>query len=313
MINKFNKLIVPKRFLSFGVSEEVASSRSKLSKLDKTNTAAQPSKPSVLSNERKTLDKNNYIHEPAEFSIQKRAYKNAFDVNEEDVKPINNYIDGEQSSQNDMRMINYKSKLGIFNIHLDLIVDTYEWVKFLNLIHYNAMENWLSIFREDIFNNEKRNEIVNKFINVLNKDLPKVQLSRFTKKQIWEIAERIIQSLTVIMEFMDKGIKGLLTGDLTIYMLQKIEATLEKLYNKLTQTSKELESLLLKREEAHKLYNVMQGYQSLSSNAFNFNSKGEKINSKNVYLPSIGIDIPMSSNDLNSIIQNNDNNSKKIY
>lgn len=191
-----------------------------------------------------------------------------------------------------------------------MILDTYECVKFLNLIHYNAMEKCLSIFREDIFSNEKRHKIVSKFIAVLNSDLPKTQLSRFTKKQITEIAERIIQSLTVVMEFMDKGIKGLLTGDLTIYMLQKIESTLEKFSNKLVIVSSELESLLKKREEALKLFKLMQDYQSLGSSHSGQNLKGSKTMNKNVYLPSIGIDIPMTSNDLNSIMQGDDSDTK---
>ena len=49
-------------------------------------------------------------HEPAEVAIQKTENIDDINVNEDDIKPVLNYIDGEQSLQNDMRTINYKSK-----------------------------------------------------------------------------------------------------------------------------------------------------------------------------------------------------------
>jgi hypothetical protein len=34
--------------------------------------------------------------------------------------------------------------------------------------------------------------------------------------------------MQVVLEFMDKGIKGLLTGDLSVYIIQQIQTSIEK-------------------------------------------------------------------------------------
>lgn len=77
-------------------------------------------------------------------------------------------------------------------------------------------------------------------MQILEANLPNTQLQKLSSSQLQEIAEKTLQSLTVVMEFMDKGIKGLLTGDLTIYMIQSIESTLDKYHSKLIIASDEL-------------------------------------------------------------------------
>lgn len=40
-------------------------------------------------------------------------------------------------------------------------------------------------------------------------------------------AEYIYESLQIVLEFMDKGVKGLLTGDLSVYLIKKIQENIE--------------------------------------------------------------------------------------
>lgn len=47
---------------------------------------------------------------------------------------------------------------------------------------------------------------------------------------------------------MDKGIKGLLTGDLSVYVIQQIQTSIEKHKNKLEEISNKLDDLLDKKE-----------------------------------------------------------------
>jgi len=112
------------------------------------------------------------------------------------------------------------------------------------------MENCITVFRNNIFDSNKRDSIVDEFKEVFIRDLPKQTIDKFNQSQIQELSERVLQSLTVVMEFMDKGIKGLLMGDMSIYMLQSIEATLDKYLVKLNMASDELEHLIIKRKEA---------------------------------------------------------------
>ena len=43
-----------------------------------------------------------------------------------------------------------------------------------------------------------------------------------------EAARKIFQCSQVVLEFMDKGVKGLLTGDLNVWVLKKIQVVLEQ-------------------------------------------------------------------------------------
>lgn len=145
------------------------------------------------------------------------------------------------------------------------------------------------MFREDIFVSDKRSHITDKFIKIFNTDLPKETRSKFSKKQIVELSERVLQSLTVVMEFMDKGIKGLLTGDLSIYMIQSIESTLEKHNSKLLITSNELEELLVRQKEANKLFKVIHDFETYGNpmlDTTNFSS------AKNINSNSLVVDNP---------------------
>jgi len=44
----------------------------------------------------------------------------------------------------------------------------------------------------------------------------------------FDISKWFHQSCQVILEFMDKGIKGLLTGDLSIFVVKKIQHVISK-------------------------------------------------------------------------------------
>ena len=45
-------------------------------------------------------------------------------------------------------------------------------------------------------------------------------LEQKSEKGLSKIAEQVLISLQVVLEFMDKGVKGLLTGDLSVFLIQ---------------------------------------------------------------------------------------------
>jgi hypothetical protein len=110
MLNKFNKLMLPKRYFSFGGSEKIASARSKLSKLERTKAMANSPNASGLSSDLNTHDKGKDYQKAADVAVQSRETNNDIDVSEVESKKLFNYIDGDQALQNDMRTINYRSK-----------------------------------------------------------------------------------------------------------------------------------------------------------------------------------------------------------
>ena len=54
----------------------------------------------------------------------------------------------------------------------------------------------------------------------------------------------IFHAMQISLEFLDKGMKGLLTGDLSSYALKVIEVTIEKNMAKMDSIAKEIEVAL---------------------------------------------------------------------
>ncbi len=48
------------------------------------------------------------------------------------------------------------------------------------------------------------------------------------EKGLPEIARTTYLSLRTVMEFMDKGVKGLVSGDLSVFIIQRIQTSIEK-------------------------------------------------------------------------------------
>ena len=161
------------------------------------------------------------------------------------------------------------------------------------------MDKCLQIFRDNIFDPAKRDNICSMLFDILKTGLINNQTRKLTVATIKEIAEKILQSLTVVMEFMDKGIKGLLSGDLTTYMIQSIENTLDKYHSRLFSESQELQELFDKKRKADQLYTLMLKYENpvnVQKSSFDNTTNFQESNHE-VYLPLIGIDIPMYSNE----------------
>jgi hypothetical protein len=64
---------------------------------------------------------------------------------------------------------------------------------------------------------------------------------------LFKVAQEVYHSLQVVLEFMDKGMKGLLTGDLSVYIIQQIQTSIEHFQRNLEDTQHEIEELLQKQ------------------------------------------------------------------
>ena len=58
--------------------------------------------------------------------------------------------------------------------------------------------------------------------------------------------------MQIVLEFMDKGMKGMLTGDLSAYAIKQILMSIEKFLPKIERVQKEIENVLefINRNEA---------------------------------------------------------------
>jgi len=50
--------------------------------------------------------------------------------------------------------------------------------------------------------------------------------------------------MQIVLEFMDKGMKGMLTGDLSVYAIKQILMSIEKFLPKIEKIQKEIENVL---------------------------------------------------------------------
>ena len=72
---------------------------------------------------------------------------------------------------------------------------------------------------------------------------------------LFKVAQEVYHSLQVVLEFMDKGMKGLLTGDLSVYIIQQIQTSIEHFQRNLEDTQHEIEELLQKQISLEQFYN----------------------------------------------------------
>jgi hypothetical protein len=84
-------------------------------------------------------------------------------------------------------------------------------VKFLNSFDLNVLDECLAAFRQNIFFEDKRGP--HNFEHILNRN----GISSLA------VAKEMYHSMQIILEFMDKGMKGLLTGDLSVFAIGKME------------------------------------------------------------------------------------------
>lgn len=68
------------------------------------------------------------------------------------------------------------------------------------------------------------------------------------QREFLMVSRRIYESLQVVLEFMDKGVKGLLSGDLSVVLLQQIQTSIEKYQKSFKKLAKKIEDLLDKQE-----------------------------------------------------------------
>lgn len=94
-----------------------------------------------------------------------------------------------------------------------LIADCHESVRFLNSLPMGILEESLSVFRQSVFSMSERKAIPGRIYKLLESD------EAFAGRNLSELSHEIYGAMQIVLEFMDKGMKGLLTGDLSVYIV----------------------------------------------------------------------------------------------
>ena len=150
-----------------------------------------------------------------------------------------------------------------------LINDTFEQLKFLNTLPLPVLEDSITIFRENIFSMTDRRKIPHLIYDVVQRELIEESKSGIRETQsntnhtltveqlladnkdqaaLFEVSKRIYESLQVVLEFMDKGVKGLLTGDLSVPLIQEMQIKIQGFQEKFERLSNEINTIIQKQE-----------------------------------------------------------------
>ena len=62
-------------------------------------------------------------------------------------------------------------------------------------------------------------------------------LAQKDQAALFDVSKRIYEGLQVVLEFMDKGVKGLLTGDLSVPLILDIQQNIEMFQQKFERLS----------------------------------------------------------------------------
>lgn len=68
------------------------------------------------------------------------------------------------------------------------------------------------------------------------------------QQEFLEVAKRIYEALQVVLEFMDKGVKGLLSGDLSVVLIQQIQTSIEKYQKRFNKLSARISEAIEKQD-----------------------------------------------------------------
>lgn len=102
------------------------------------------------------------------------------------------------------------------------------------------LEESCDAFRKNLFSMSGRKQIPNLIYSILEKELKNEEaaaagldpdthidtlptlsgMNEVRDKGLFEVSKEIYHSLQVVLEFMDKGVKGLLSGDVSVYIIQ---------------------------------------------------------------------------------------------
>ena len=137
---------------------------------------------------------------------------------------------------NETSNVNYKFLLFILKFQLALILTAYNSIKHINSYKIDKIEKFCSIFFTECFSDNYKS-----LLSQLEKEIAEVFSAKVQSFHTAE-AKKILQAFLSIYEFIDRGMKGLLSGDISLNLLQKSQPLFDKYLKEL----KEIEDEFLK-------------------------------------------------------------------
>lgn len=135
--------------------------------------------------------------------------------------------------------------------YFELVMDTYQSVKLLNTLDLGLLDDSLAFFRSNLFSQPDfgRKVTTRSIAQLLQQDYADEASDSNVSKLLEayngnavSLANDIFVSLQIVLEFMDKGMKGLLSGDLSSLAIKEIQKIIEKGLPKMEVIQKKIEA-----------------------------------------------------------------------
>ena len=79
------------------------------------------------------------------------------------------------------------------------------------------------------------------FQKAIEQEVPKTTLFKHSQKKVKSLGAQTNDSMRTIAEFIDRGMKGLLSGDISVFLLPKIDEAIKKNLKEYKESLKVLE------------------------------------------------------------------------
>ena len=211
------------------LKEDEESFRQKQQFLDKENSKPGNNKTEVQSDQEKDSDDDSFLN------YNSVNNKNS-DLNPKKIENSSKENKIKETNKVEIEK-NFKSNnLFFLNIILALISDTYKSSIFLNKLSPKELDEYCLIFIQNIFaKNSKPENVINLIAEAFDNNYKNIPLNIDEKLSV---AKKIFESLLIIYEFVDRGMKGFLSGDLSYQLIKISKEIIEKYLNELEEFEK---------------------------------------------------------------------------
>lgn len=110
-----------------------------------------------------------------------------------------------------------------------MVMDAYNSVKFLNVLPLSLLEESLTIFRHNLFAapEQGRKSSPLQIALAIDRELKEAgassalqQLYQSYDGNLARLSQDVTYAMQIVLEFMDKGMKGMLSGDLSTFAIK---------------------------------------------------------------------------------------------
>lgn len=124
---------------------------------------------------------------------------------------------------------------------LGLIIETHRATEFLNKFSPKELDEYCLIFIKNIFaDGIKADQIINMLYEAFNENYKNLHLN---SEQKLAVGKKIFESLLSIFEFMDRAMKGFLSGDLSYQLIKNANEIIDKYLKEIEDMEKNFLSL----------------------------------------------------------------------